>query len=498
MTNVNSANGQVSRPRTPTREDDPSLAGVEGNLGVGSIVFSVIAWAAPLLVVAGLMPSMIGFAGSGIIAGFAVTTVVLLLFAVGFTAITRYVERPGAFYTYITAGLGRQAGLGGAFVAIFGYLLLILSTWVAFGVYSHRLIADTFNGPDIPWYVLSLLGSIVAGVFSYRSIEFSAKALSIALMLEVAIVVVFDLFAFADGGPTGIATQPFTWDGVVSGNLGLAVLYAALCFIGFESTAIYREEARKPEVTIPRATYIAVILIGVFYMVSAWAMLTALGPDGIAAARDGEVTLMFENLSAAYVGAVVPDIINVLVITSTFACLLASHNAVARYGYSLGQDGVISPSFGKAHPKHRSPHIASIVVTILELVAVVVIAGATGFDSAGDDAFTVYVRVNGLGAIVVVFLMGIVSVAILAYFRRNREISVGNSWKTLVAPGIGLVGVLVILVMAIQNVGALIGASQTVSMAFTLTVPLVFVAGILVARRLRTSNNEVYQRIGRQ
>lgn len=156
----------------PVKQDDPGAqsrieagdggSGLSGNLGVAGIFFSVVAWAAPLLVVAGLMPSMISFSGNGIIVGLAATTVILLLFSVGSTAITRYVDRPGAFYAYITAGLGRASGLGGAFVAIFGYLMLMLSTWVAFGFFSRQLVVNTFHGPDIPWYVYSVVGLLLA------------------------------------------------------------------------------------------------------------------------------------------------------------------------------------------------------------------------------------------------------------------------------------------------------------------------------------------------
>lgn len=265
------------RPRDPGSESPATL---QGNLGVASIFFSVVAWAAPLLVVVGLMPSMIGFAGYGILSGFAATTAILMLFSVGYTTVTRYVERPGAFYAYITAGLGREAGLGGAFVAVSGYLMLLLSTWVALGYFTRQLVVDTFHGPDLPWYLFSIVGALIAGAFSFLSIEFSAKALVIALVLEVAVVVVFDLFVFTDGGPDGVSTAPFTWEGATSGSVGLAMLYAALCFIGFESSAIYREEAKNPKTTVARATYLAVIAIGGFYLVSAWGPTHRAGPAG--------------------------------------------------------------------------------------------------------------------------------------------------------------------------------------------------------------------------
>lgn len=491
-----SAAGTAAKGDSVTTEAEGAV--IAGNLGVGSIFFSVVAWAAPLLVVVGLMPSIVGFAGDGIVAGFAATTVILLLFAVGYTAITRYVERPGAFYAYVSAGLGREAGLGGAFVAIFAYLMLVLSTWVAFGVFMRQLITDTFHGPSIPWFVFSILGSLVAGTMSYLTIEFSAKALIVALLLEVAVVVVFNACVFTNGGPDGIATAPFTWSGASSGNFGLAVLYAALCFIGFESAAIYREEAKNPEVTVSRATYLAVIVIGLFYLVSAWALLTALGKSGVDGAKTADVSTMFNDLAKQYVGSVIPQIVTVLVITSTFACLLASHNAVARYGYSLGKDGVLPSRFGQAHNRFRSPHRASVIVTVLELIAIVVIAAATRFDAAGTDAYAVYIRMNGLGAIAVVFLMCVVSIAVIGYFRRNRALAEGEMWKTAVAPTLGLLGLLMILVLALQNVGALIGASTTVSLLLTVALPVVFAGGFGYARMLRSSKPAVYQQIGRQ
>ncbi|MGW9414494.1 APC family permease [Arthrobacter cupressi] len=475
-----------------------STTELRGQLGVGSILFSVVAWAAPLLVVVGLMPSMIAFGGSGIIAALAVSTVILLLFSVGYAAVTRYVERPGAFYAYITAGLGKDVGLGGAFLAMSGYLVLLLSTWAAFGVYGRQLVVDTFHGPDLPWYLYGIAGAGLAGVAAYRKIEFSAKTLGVALILEVVLVLVFNLRVFFDGGPDGPPLKALSWDGASTGNFGLVLLFAMLCFGGFESSAIYREEAKDPNKTIPRATYVAVVLIGVFYLVAAWAMLTALGSEGVADARaGGAVASMFGDLAAAYVGNVVPGIINVLVISSTFACLLAQHNAVARYAYSLGKDGVLPRTLGVAHARHHSPFVASLIVSALEVAAVVIIAAATALDSAGTDAFTVYIRLNGLGAIVVVALLVLVSAAVLAYFKVHKVPGRGV-WKTTIAPGIALASLGAVLILSFVNVDALIGAGFLASLSFTLFIPLVWVGGIAYARWLKKSKPAVYEKIGRQ
>lgn len=471
---------------------------LRGQLGLGGLIFSVVALAAPLLVVVGLMPSMIGFAGHGIVMAFVVMTGILLLFSVGYTTVTKYVDRPGAFYTYITEGLGKKTGLGGAAVAIFGYLMLLLSTWIVFGIYGRRLMGETFNGPNLPWYFYSIIGVLLVGFFAYRQIEVSARVLGVALLLEVAIVVIFNVASFANGGPEGVPSEPATVAGWTSGNFGLALLFAALCFIGFESSAIYREEAKNPEKSVPLATYLSVGLIGVFYAVSAWALLTVLGKQGISTASEGNVTTLFTDISGQLLGAIVPDLINVLVVTSTFACLLSLHNTVARYAYSLGRDGVLPRRLGRAHTTHNSPYLASIIATTMEVFAVLFIATFTAFEQSGDVAFNVYIQANGLGATTIVFLMCLVSIAVLAYFRKNRQKLRLNIWVSAIAPIGGLIGLFTVLFLGILNLDALIGAGKNASLLMVLILPTVFMIAFVYAITLQKNKPTVYAKIGRE
>lgn len=86
---------------------------LRGTLGVWSIVFMVTAAASPLGVIGGPVPLGIAVGnGAGFPATYLATGVVLLLFAVGFTALTPYVRHAGAFWAYIGAGIGRGVGLG--------------------------------------------------------------------------------------------------------------------------------------------------------------------------------------------------------------------------------------------------------------------------------------------------------------------------------------------------------------------------------------------------
>ncbi len=127
------------------RDEPPAPARkLRGNLGVASIVFLVVAAAAPLGVIGGVVP--LGLAagnGAGFPATFIISTVILLLFAVGFTAMTPFVDEAGAFFSYVRKSLGLPAGIGIAFVAIVSYVALEA------GVYGLLGPAGTARGRTV-------------------------------------------------------------------------------------------------------------------------------------------------------------------------------------------------------------------------------------------------------------------------------------------------------------------------------------------------------------
>ena len=70
----------------------------------------------------GNVPASLGFGnGIGVPASYVVVTAILTLFSVGFVAMARHITAAGAFYGFISNGLGRVVGLGSGFLALLGY-----------------------------------------------------------------------------------------------------------------------------------------------------------------------------------------------------------------------------------------------------------------------------------------------------------------------------------------------------------------------------------------
>ncbi|AIY46844.1 APC family permease [Mycolicibacterium fortuitum] len=450
---------------------------LRGNLGVSSIVFMVVAAAAPLGVIGGVVPLGIASGnGTGFPATFIASTLVLLLFAVGFTAMTPYVEEAGAFFSYVRQSLGLPVGIGIAFVALVSYVALEAGVYGLLGP-AGASVVELAGGPSLPWWVFAAAAFAVTTYLGYRNIELSSRVLGVLLSGEIVIVLVLDLVIVANGGDRGLSSGIVNPDAIFSGSLGVGLLFAIISYVGFEATAIFRDEARTPERTIPRATYLALVLIGVFYAVTSWALISGWGDEqAVARATDSGVTFLGDT-AHRYIGAVGADIITVLYFTSLFACILAFHNVASRYVFALSQRDVLPARLSRPHDRHGSPHEASLWISGVVAVSVL-LAVVFGLDPAAQF----YTWFAGATTVGVVLLMIATSVAVLVFFARDRH---GHSlWRVRIAPALGLAGLLGALVLILTNLNDLVGGSDVLAWAIVGVLATAFATGVAVGRRV--------------
>jgi amino acid transporter len=468
-------------------EGKPELA---GHLNSLDIALAALAYAGPLAGTAGYVALLIGDGnGLGAPLAFFAVMVILLLFSVGYGALTRHVPRPGAFYAYITAGLGRVAGLGSAFLLVASYLTIGVGCYAFSGTAAAQFV-EGFGGPVIPWWVYGSAFWAGVSALGYFHVGVSAKILGVLLIAEVLVIVVFDVLVFSHGGPEGISLAPFTWKSFTSGNLGVSLLFAIALFSGFEATAIYREETRDPGKTIPRATMMVVLFIGLFYTIAAWALITALGHSQAVALAAKDPAGIFFTMARQYGGSGYYHITSALIVTSIFAADLAIHNVTTRYFYSLSRDGILPRYFGVAHSRHQSPHRASLFNSGIYLTcsASLIVVGLTGEQ--------IYAWFAGMAAFGLICAMTITSLATVAYFQRAGVKE--TKWAGTIAPALALIGLSIMVVLSYENFTALISGSQALANGMLLFFGIVFVTGLGLALWLRRHRPETYQNIGRQ
>ncbi|MEE6170303.1 APC family permease [Mycolicibacterium sp. 120322] len=441
----------------------------------------VVAAAAPLTVIGG--DGLLAIAeGPGPAAplGFLIAGLLLMLFAVGFVTMTPFVSEAGAFFSYITQGLGERWGLGAACVALVTYSAIQVGMYGYMG-WALGDLATHFGGPALPWWVWAITALALVAYLGYRNIELSSKVLGVALVLEIAVVLVTDAAIVVKGGHDGLSGYSFTPEAAASGPLGIAVLFAFAGYMGFEATAVFRDEARQPERTIPRATYLSVAIIGVFYAISCWAVVEAWGPANVKEVVQksldaGGNTLL--DTADVYVGAVFRDFMQILLVTSLFACVLSFHNVITRYQFSLANTGVLPARYGQIHPTEGSPYMSSALQSATALVLVVVVA-VLGL----DPLVQVFASMAGISTVGMLMLLILTSLAVPAFFLRNNAARRGRVLTTFVAPLAAAAGLGASAYLVLCNFTLVTDQSALVSSALTALPVLAMICGLTLTRK---------------
>lgn len=481
---------QTSPPHTAS-PDRGSHHLLRSSINFFHIVLMVTAAAAPLVVVSTYIPISMGSgAGRATALTYATTTVILLIFAVGFAQMAKRITSAGAFYTFTTHGLGRPAGLGVGFTILAAYSMISAAIAGGFGFYASALL-DSYLGVNVAWYWCSIAGLALMFVISYLRVTFTARILGVLLTLEVLVVAVVCLFTIGSGGSDGQMPgvfNPSTWGAAPA--VGIGFFLAFWSWIGFETTAIYGEETMDPKKSVPRATYIAVITLGVCYTIAAYAALIGFGDDSTAQAGT-LVDQYFFELADEYTIHFVRTAMDFLVVSGFFACSFAFHNNAARYFYSLGRDGILPRALGRTHPQHKSPHVAATLQAgvAITTVSIFAIGGADPLLHLGT-----WLPIFCTLSVIVVQLL--VSVAVIGYFNREGRDS-GPEWlKTLAAPLVGALAQSVVILLLLKNLTFLAGDDALIVKLIPWFVAAIAVGGFVYALWLKGRDPQRFERIG--
>lgn len=469
----------------------PSKVLRSNTLGVAAITFMVVSAAAPLTGAGGgIPPSMLFGNGAGIAGSFAIVTLILLAFSVGYVAMARHVKNAGAFYAFAAQGLGGHIGGGAAMIAILSYNCMQIGLMGLLGAVASGTFAQF--GLELPWYVWTYVAIALVAVLGYRQVDLSAKVLVVLVALEFLIVIALNLSILVSGGASGLNLEPFTWTQITSGTPSIGFLFCFAGFIGFEATTIYSEEARNPSVTVPKATYISVLAIGIFYTITSWLMTMGVGVENLLPTLQGmpDPSGLLFMLGEQYIGGTLTQIMGVLFMTSIFAAVLAFHNAVARYKFVAGREGLLPDRVGTTHAQHLSPHIGSVIQTVLAL-AVVTLFVVKGL----DPVLNLFVWLSQLGTLGLLGLMALASFAVIAFFLKDAMGE--NSLSTKLFPALSGLILGYLFVIIFRDFGALTGAEGNLSWMLPSLVILAGIVGIIMASLLKGRDPQRFAELGK-
>ncbi|GAA3266289.1 MULTISPECIES: APC family permease [Dactylosporangium] len=476
--------------RTTMTGPDIVARGLANNrLGVPSVVFFGVAGAAPLTVILGSISTIYAVVGNTAVPlVYFVAALILSLFTVGFVAMSRHIVNSGAFYSYISHGLGRMIGVAAAFIALPAYAAMQIGLLGLFGVVAASILAA--SGVTVSWFVCSLVGWFLVAILGVLWVDLSGKVLAVLLTVEIAIVLIYDFVMLAHPHGGKVDFGPLNPQQLATPEVVAMLVLAIAGFVGFEATVVLSEEAKDPKKTIGRATHWAVFLPGLLCGVSAFAMSTNAG-DIVGAAQADTTNLVF-NLVTPYVPEALVNIGYILFLTSVFAAMLAFHTSVTRYQFALGRERVLPRIYGSAHPRTGAPIAGSVTQSVIALIVLILY-----FVTKTDPLVHLFAWMTVAGGLGVLMLMWATSAAVVGFFLRNRRRE--NVWRARIAPLLAFLLLTFVLLATVIGLGDLLQVDDDspFNWLFSTIYALCALFGIGWAAIMRGSRPDAYAGIGR-
>lgn len=276
----------------------------------------------------------------------------------------------GGTYSFARRGVGRiTANISG-----WNYIISVVAIGsgesLAFGNYFTILLEQL--GLSVSWLDARILAIVLILVFiilNYIGIKQSAKAQLAFMFFFWGCAITWFLYMIPKthmeyfGGYSIDSLPPFK---EIMYILGLIWW----CYTGFETSVTMGGETKYPQYTIPRALKVSIFLVFACNALYQW-FLVGLVPHELYGQLAVSEAPYAEGLKAAgFVGFPLILLCLGIAFGGDFSTINPGIAAPSRYIFSMAEDNALPKIFAKVHPKFKVPHIAILLVGVLNIVLI--------------------------------------------------------------------------------------------------------------------------------
>jgi len=349
---------------------DATMIGIGAMIGAGIFVLTGIA---------------AGEAGPASILAFALNGVVTLLTAFAYAELASAIPKAGGGYSFVKMAYPGAVGFVSGWMLWFAYTVACSLYALGFAGYFWEFLHKYI--PFISTGVFSFLGNkapvlivtvVIGSVFIWlnaRGAEVTGKAENALTISKLIVLCIFVYFGLKEifGNPHQVSESftPFFTKGF--GGVFIAMGLTFIAFEGYDLIATVAEEIKSPEINIPKATFIALGVTIIMYLLILFVSLAAINPGSMPSweflgkFKETAIVRAAENFMPA-IGVALIVFGGIL---STSSALNATVMAASRVAFSMGRDLWLPKRVSKIHAVRRTPHIAIYLTgTILLVMAV--------------------------------------------------------------------------------------------------------------------------------
>ena len=413
-----------------TSSSTESTALRKNAIGLPGVLFQSITTMAPASAVAFSLGAAIGLTGGALPLAVLIALIVCSLIALSIGSMAKYLPSAGGYLTYVSHGLGSQAGWMTGWLFNFAYLLVVPFQLLVLGPVADQFVSQYFH-IALGWATWAIIFGLIVFGLTYFGIKISADTSVVLGAIEITVFVLLSLWLIfsAGNGNTAATFNPATTGSALGGWQGIfqGMLFAFLAFAGFESSAPLAEEAHNPRQVVPRAILLATVTIGAFYVLCSYAGVVGWGFNKISTYSSDPNPW---GTMANKVWGVFAFVAILAILNSALANANSGVNAVTRVLYSMGRIRTLPPILSHVN-RFRTPDAA----IILTIVVAFVLSLWPGYVYGPSVAFNLLGTILTI-PILLVYMATCVSVPIF-YAREHREEF--NALRHILVPAIPFV-----------------------------------------------------------
>jgi amino acid efflux transporter len=332
-------------------------------------------------------------AGPGSVLAVLAVLVLSVPLAGTFAALASRFPDSGGVATYVRMALGDTAARVSGYLFFFG---VVIGAPVV-GILAGRYLTAIFGGGFPMVIVIALVVLALPFLSNFWGFSVSGRVQLVLTGALVAIIVLVVALALPSARAENFEPLlPHGWAGV-----GVAISLMVWAFSGWEAVTHIAAEFRNPRRTIPLATAIAVVAVGIGYVGLQVITVAALGTH----AGDSEVPLL--TLVALGGSSIGPIVVATIALVVTLGVLNTYTGALAKLGASLGRDGDLPRWFARGAEAGGVPRRA-LALNALVVATYFVLVMLFGF------ALTPFIVINTACMLCVYFLGMVAALRLLA------------------------------------------------------------------------------------
>jgi amino acid efflux transporter len=362
-----------------TAADEPRRGGITVAQGAALSIGAVLGTGVIVLPAFGAQ-----IAGPASLIAWVVLVLLSVPLAMTFAALGARYPDAGGVSTYVRRAFGPRP----AAVVGWSFYLAVPVGAPAAGMFAGAYVAAAVGGGMTTTLVTTGVLMLVVTLTNAWGVRVSGRVQLVFAGLLIALLLAATLTALPHADPANL--RPFAPHGWWAVAPAAAVLVWG--FVGWEAVTSLAGELRRPERDVPRATAIAVVVVGVLYLAVAATSLLVLG------AATGATEAPLAELLAVGTGGEVRVVAAVAAVLLTLGTMNAYYAGAAKLGAALGRDGALPIWFARGDRAGEVPRRSLAVFASASAVAFAVVA-ATGMGTRALVLLTT-------GSLVLVYVLG--------------------------------------------------------------------------------------------